>query len=131
MMKIIAAILLFFSVLSTSYAQLPDYILISRNTGEMEMIDGNVINIFGFTQGLGQVTTIPSPVLVMNHGDTMHIKFRNISQGAPHTIHPHGLDVDQQNDGVPHLSFFVEHEEWADYYITAPHPGYFTFTIAM
>jgi hypothetical protein len=127
MMKIIIAIALFFSTWGASYAQLPDYILISRNTGEMEMIDGNVINIFGFTQGLGQVTTIPSPVLVMNHGDTMHIKFRNISQGAPHTIHPHGLDVDQQNDGVPHLSFFVEHEEWADYYITSPHPGTYIY----
>ena len=57
----------------------------------------------------------------------MIIDFWNISQGAPHTIHLHGLDVDQQNDGVPHLSFEVHHMEHGFYHFKAPHAGTYLY----
>tara|TARA_B110000879_G_scaffold159977_1_gene206569 strand:+ start:1 stop:948 length:948 start_codon:yes stop_codon:yes gene_type:complete len=50
-----------------------------------------------------------------------------MSQGASHTIHLHGLDVDQQNDGVPHLSFEVGHNETKSYFFRVPHPGTYLY----
>ncbi len=41
----------------------------------------------------------------------------------PHTIHLHGLDVDQQNDGVPQTSFSIPPFESYTYEFIAPHAG--------
>jgi hypothetical protein len=71
---------------------------------------------------MGAPIDIPGPTLNYVEGDSVELKLRNMSQGAPHTIHLHGLDVNQQNDGVPHLSFEVGHNETKSYFFKAPHP---------
>jgi FtsP/CotA-like multicopper oxidase with cupredoxin domain len=53
--------------------------------------------------------------------DTM-LRFFNRS-GMEHTIHLHGLDVDQRNDGVPQTSFFIPPNETTTYRFVAPHAG--------
>ncbi len=121
--------ILFFLLNSISaFAQIDQTILvIGRNVGTHTFHDGEQTRIMGFTTTLSADTKIPGPTLIMNSGDSVKIDFWNMSQGAPHTIHLHGLDVDQQNDGVPMLSFEVEHQEHGYYYFKAPHPGTYLY----
>jgi hypothetical protein len=79
------------------------------------MSDGNNINFWVFCEGgmadgggMGAGCTLPSPVLEMNVGDTaditLNIGMMTPQEAAPyngHTIHPHGVDVAQSEDGVP------------------------------
>ncbi len=97
--------------------------LIARNLGEKTMHDGVILRTFGFAQSFSEQPPIPGPTLYANEGDSVTLDLFNVSQGAPHTIHLHGLDVNQENDGVPHLSFEVHHMEHGYYYFVAPHPG--------
>ncbi len=92
-----------------------------------QLWDGNTTMLMGFTELLGAPIGLPSPTLVFNEGDSVELKLRNFSQPAPHTIHLHGLDVDQQNDGVPHLSFYVDHDSTKSYYFVAPHAGTYLY----
>jgi len=101
--------------------------LIARNTGEKILTNNDTIRVFGFAQSLGEQPGVPGPTLEMNEGDSVHIDLWNVSQGAPHTIHLHGLDVDQQNDGVPHLSFDVHHMDHGYYHFKAPHAGTYLY----
>ena len=84
-------------------------LLIARNTGSKVLEDSTVIRILGYAEKLSANPSMPGPTLTYYEGDSVIIDMWNVSQGAPHTIHLHGLDVDQQNDGVPHLSFAPEH----------------------
>ena len=111
-----------------SFGQIDQSILIiGRNTGTHTFHDGEQTRIMGFTSSLSQSLKIPGPTIDVKSGDSIKIDFFNLSQGAPHTIHLHGLDVDQQNDGVPHLSFEVDHNEHGYYYFKAPHPGTYLY----
>ncbi len=101
--------------------------LIGRNTGSKLLFDGNTIRTFGFAQAFGENPPIPGPTLTFTENDSISLDFWNISQGAPHTIHLHGLDVNQANDGVPHLSFEVHHNEHGYYRFRAPHPGTYLY----
>lgn len=92
-----------------------------------ELWDGSTTMLMGFTSLLGDDIDIPGPTLIYTEGDSVELKLWNMSQGAPHTIHLHGLDVNQQNDGVPHLSFQVEHSETRSYFFKAPHPGTYIY----
>jgi FtsP/CotA-like multicopper oxidase with cupredoxin domain len=123
-------LLIIFLLLSSDHmmAQIDQSILvIGRNVGTHTFHDGEQTRIMGFTSSLSADTKIPGPTLIMNSGDSVEIDFWNMSQGAPHTIHLHGLDVDQQNDGVPMLSFEVDHQEHGYYYFKAPHPGTYLY----
>lgn len=102
-------------------------LIIGRNTGVKTFYDGNSTRIFGFAETLSAAIDVPGPTIFVNSGDSVKIDFWNVSQGAPHTIHLHGLDVDQQNDGVPSLSFEVEHMEHGYYFFKAPHPGTYLY----
>lgn len=104
-----------------------DVFLIARNTGSKVLSDGNEIRTFGYAQLINEIPPVPGPTIVVNEGDSVHIDMWNVSQGAPHTIHLHGLDVDQQNDGVPHLSFEVGHMDHGYYHFKAPHPGTYLY----
>ena len=104
-----------------------NFLLIARNTGEKILTNNDTIRVFGFAQSLGEQPGVPGPTLEMNEGDSVHIDLWNVSQGAPHTIHLHGLDVDQQNDGVPHLSFDVHHMDHGYYHFKAPHAGTYLY----
>ncbi|MDQ3071762.1 MAG: multicopper oxidase domain-containing protein [Bacteroidota bacterium] len=121
-----AAILFLLFICCSQFAQAQqrrDVLLIMRNTGSVDLWDGETITVWGFAQKLSAQLTLPSPTIYCNEGDTVVIRVRNISQGDPHTIHLHGLDVDQANDGVPHLSFEIKHMEDSVYYFVASHAG--------
>ena len=72
-------------------------LIIGRNMGTHTFHDGEQTRIFGFTETLSAATKIPGPTIYLNSGDSVKLDFWNMSQGAPHTIHLHGLDVNQQN----------------------------------
>ena len=101
--------------------------LIARNTGEKQLANNDTIRVFGFATSLNAQPNVPGPTLIMNEGDSIEIDVWNVSQGAPHTIHLHGLDVNQQNDGVPHLSFDIPHMDHGFYYFKAPHAGTYLY----
>ncbi|MBL4625072.1 MAG: multicopper oxidase domain-containing protein [Flavobacteriales bacterium] len=104
-----------------------DVFLIARNTGEKVLSNNDTIRVFGFADNLGSQPGVPGPTIIANEGDSVHIDVWNVSQGAPHTIHLHGLDVDQQNDGVPHLSFDIPHMDHGFYHFKAPHAGTYLY----
>ena len=89
--------------------------------------DGTNTMLMGFTPLMMTPIDIPGPTLVYTEGDSVELKLRNMSQSASHSIHLHGLDVDQWNDGVPHLSFEVGHNETESYFFKAPHPGTYLY----
>ncbi|MBT3647293.1 MAG: multicopper oxidase domain-containing protein [Flavobacteriales bacterium] len=101
--------------------------IIGRNVGWKTLSDGNNVRVFGFADNLSQYPDVPGPTLEFTEGDSVIIDFWNISQGAPHTIHLHGLDVNQENDGVPHLSFEVHHMEHGFYRFRAPAAGTYLY----
>lgn len=101
--------------------------IIGRNVGTKTLDNGQEIRVFGFTQSLLDNPNVPGPTLHFEEGDSIIIDFWNVSQGAPHTIHLHGLDVNQANDGVPHLSFEVHHMDHGYYRFRAPHPGTYLY----
>lgn len=121
-------LILFLALGFSIEAQIDEQILlISRNTGEMVLENNDTIRVFGFAENLNDQPSVPGPTLYMNEGDSIELDLWNVSQGAPHTIHLHGLDVNQQNDGVPHLSFSVDHMEHGYYYFVAPHAGTYIY----
>ena len=121
-------IVLYISLLfSTSLFGQSKTLLIARNSGEKVLADGKKIKSMGYATKLSENPGIPGPTLTYYEGDSVTIDLWNVSQGAPHTIHLHGLDVDQQNDGVPHLSFTVGHMEHGFYKFQAPHPGTYLY----
>ncbi|PCI97260.1 MAG: hypothetical protein COB15_08030 [Flavobacteriales bacterium] len=94
---------------------------------QYQLYDGNLVSLMGYTKLIGGAINIPAPTLYYNEGDSVNLKLWNLSQNAPHTIHLHGLDVDQQNDGVPSLSWQVHHNETKTYEFIAPHPGTYIY----
>jgi len=113
--------------LSASGQNFVSKLLIARNTGEKVLANDTTIRVFGFAENLGSQPGVPGPTIVVNQGDSVVIDLWNVSQGAPHTIHLHGLDVNQQNDGVPYLSFDVPHMEHGYYFFKAPHAGTYLY----
>lgn len=70
--------------------------------------------------------SIPGPVLEINLGDSVYINMYNDSP-EDHTIHLHGLDVNQVNDGVPTTSFAVDPQDTVTYAFIANHEGIFLY----
>ena len=103
-----------------------NFSLISTMDGEIELDGGGTTNVWGFRFNGPGVTTIPAPFLEVMAGDSVHVEFSNPSPES-HTIHWHGLDVDQLNDGVPSTSFYVVTGETVDYSFHAPHPGTYLY----
>lgn len=130
MMNKVASILIFIVMLPSSiWSQDTTIQLISKIDflPNYFMWDGHQTLLMGYTQTLSEPIGLPSPTIVVTEGDSVELKLRNMSQPPAHTIHLHGLDVDQQNDGVPHLSFIVGHQENKSYYFKAPHPGTYLY----
>ena len=74
--------------------------------GTKWMADGRRLRTWSFGRGFNNDRSVPSPVIEGIEGQMMEI---TLSSMMPHTIHFHGLDVDQQNDGVPSTSGYVAH----------------------
>ena len=98
--------------------------------GYMTLPDGKQLYIWGYslTNEPGSAT-FPAPALEVNEGDRVEITLTNIGprktgiKRLAHTIHFHGLDTDQQNDGVPHTSPAIQVGESFKYQFTAKHAG--------
>ena len=70
--------------------------------------------------------SLPGPVLEFNLGDTVEIHFYNYSP-EDHTIHLHGLDVSQAEDGVPMTSVAVDPNDSIVYNFVANNAGTFLY----
>lgn len=91
--------------------------------------DGTSTHIWGYgiISSSGNLNTrIPGPHLEFNLGDTVNIHFFNPSP-ENHTIHLHGLDVSQVNDGVPTTSFSAGFNDTVHYSFVADHTGSFLY----
>lgn len=123
--------LLFIIILLSTYQVFGqiDYskLIIGRTTGSKTLHNGVIVDIWGFAETLGEQIDIPGPTIELIEGDSVEIDFWNLSQGMPHTIHLHGLDVNQDNDGVPALSFEVYHMDHGFYKFKAPHAGTYIY----
>ena len=64
----------------------------------------------------------PSKHLETIEGQPVTLQFYNFSPML-HTIHLHGMDVNQINDGVPQTSFAIIPGNWHTYEFIAPHAG--------
>ncbi len=125
-------LLILFFVLATtiSQAQIDQTELVISKIDAFDQFtlwDNSQIRMMGYTQTLSAPIDIPSPTLTFNSGDSVRLDMWNLSQGPPHTIHLHGLDVDQANDGVPAFSQSIHHDDTGSYYFKAPHPGTYIY----
>ena len=76
----------------------------------------------GMGSGFMGDRVLPSAHIEPIEGQQITVSFQNMSP-MEHTVHLHGLDVDQQNDGVPATSFAIRPMGSYDYTFVAPHAG--------
>ena len=88
--------------------------------------NGMEIPTWGYGLTADGFITVPGPLLEYETGDDVNLAFVNDSPES-HTIHLHGLDVDQANDGVPATSFLVIQGETGSYSFTSSEPGTFLY----
>jgi FtsP/CotA-like multicopper oxidase with cupredoxin domain len=106
------------------------------------MADGTPIRTWFFGSGFNGDRTVPGPVIEGIEGETMQV---TLSSDMPHSIHFHGMDVDQANDGVPSTYGYVARMRGGDmmnfgrvsgytnlgspftYTFTAPHAGTYMY----
>ncbi len=69
---------------------------------------------------------LPSVHFEPIEGEQIEVAFTNTS-GMEHTIHLHGLDVDQRHDGVPQTSFAIPTGGTFTYKFKAPHAGTYMY----
>ena len=95
--------------------------------GSQTMANGTILDTWGFSNGGGfnGERSVPGPVIEANQGSNVQVTL-NSMMALPHTIHFHGLDVDQQNDGVPATSFSVAQGSYT-YNFSAPHAGTYQY----
>lgn len=80
--------------------------------GSMTMDDDRSVTIWGFTDGGGGMGgmgggTFPSAAIRVREGQIVHTVLNNDGMMWLHTIHHHGIEPSQENDGVGHYSFDV------------------------
>ena len=107
-------------------AQMAPPQLFSGMEGYTFLPDGTAIPIWGYGWTADGVITLPGPLLEYTQDEFVQLNFTNPSPES-HTIHLHGLDVDQANDGVPSTSFLVTTGGQTTYEFTANHPGTFLY----
>ena len=76
------------------------------------MANGASITPWTFGNGFNNDRSVPSPVIEAVEGQLVQVTLDSM---MPHTIHFHGLDVDQANDGVPSTSGYVAHMAMGDF----------------
>lgn len=79
--------------------------------GSMLMDDGKSVTIWGFTDGTSggmMGGSFPSPAIRVKEGRIVHTRFSNQGMMWLHTIHHHGIEPSDMNDGVGHTSFDVD-----------------------
>ncbi len=110
---------------SLAYGQ-SNYQMFASMDGSMHLDPSGNTNIWGYGFiGDGNIR-LPSPLLRIPKGNDVSIEMTNLS-GEAHTIHLHGLDVDQANDGVPQTSFYIFPDEVGTYSFNANHEGTYLY----
>jgi len=101
-------------------------IMFTEMNGTMTLDDGMELPIWGYGLSADGYITLPGPLLEYETGENVNLVFSNPSPES-HTIHLHGLDVNQANDGVPTTSFLVVTGQNGAYNFTASQPGTFLY----
>jgi len=127
MMKNSVLLLIFSISLSAPLLSQTNYLLVARTFALLDMHDGVQLRVAGFGEDMTDQTICPGPVLYMTEGDSVELQLFNMSSGAPHTVHLHGLDLIQEYDGVPQLSFSVSHMNTGFYNFKVPHAGTYLY----
>lgn len=130
MMKILL-FLLFIASVFTSTGQKKEVFLVSRMDGSMllpETLESIIFWGYGHevTPSSSSKISLPGPTLRFDRGDTVLIRLYNTSPES-HTIHWHGLDVDQENDGVGHTSHDVIPQDTFTYEFVCSHSGTYMY----
>lgn len=121
-MKKIWTLVFIFSV-GVSFSQTKVVHLVAEMNKVHILDDGSEVEMWGF----GYVkASLPGPTLVFDLGDTVEIHLHNES-AEDHTIHLHGLDVAQMEDGVPMTSYPVAPFDSTTYSFVATHAGSFLY----
>lgn len=125
-------ILVVLNVLTSAWSQTIRHIYLQVNMNAKHLFyDGNLAGVwtFGYYDPVDHSTynnSLPGPLLECNVGDSVIVHFWNNS-GESHTIHFHGLDVNQANDGVPTTSAPVLGFDSTTYHFKVDHPGNFLY----
>jgi FtsP/CotA-like multicopper oxidase with cupredoxin domain len=98
--------------------------------GYLTLPDKTQVYVWGYSLQNEKGTAVyPAPTLEVNEGDQVEVTLTNIGpkkegiKRLAHTIHFHGLDTDQANDGVPHTSEDILVGDSFTYHFTASHAG--------
>lgn len=98
--------------------------------GYVKMPDGSQMYIWGYTlENKKGAAVYPAPTIEVVEGDYAEITLTNLGPSkagilpVAHTIHFHGLDTDQKNDGVPHTAAPVLVGQSFTYQFKAKHAG--------
>lgn len=128
-MKKLLSLVLFFSFQTLVGQNLITYQLEAQMDASAQLWNNDSLIIWGFRDlnnpNMLQAS-LPGPTIYCEEGDSVVITMTNPSFEA-HTIHLHGLDVDQNNDGVPSTSFFVQPNEIGTYSFKADYSGNFLY----
>lgn len=116
---------------TTSWAQpIVEYWLQARMNGVYELENGSNVQFWGYGDNTpptpGNKIFLPAPQLRFTEGDSAIVHFKNNSPEM-HTIHFHGLDVDQANDGVGHTSQEIYPNQTFDYHFKCNNAGTFLY----
>ena len=123
-------IALIWAFITVGQGSLKEVFLQSKMDGQKILPDGTEIEFWGYgienqQTGLAKIS-LPGPIIRFDLGDTVRIQLRNTSPEA-HTIHWHGLDVDQANDGVGHTSNNVIPNDLFIYEFVCTHSGTYMY----
>lgn len=117
----------FFALTALASAQQTvNYELFTEMNGALLTQAGTEIPIWGYGHISEGEITLPGPLLTCMEGDSVVVLMENPSPES-HTIHWHGLDVDQANDGVPSTSFLVPTDSAATYRFRADYSGTYLY----
>jgi hypothetical protein len=101
--------------------------LYARMAGNLQLWDGSNTDVWGFVDEFGETAALPGPTIIVREGELVTLNVTNQSPLA-HTVHLHGLDVDQMNDGVPQTSFEIPGMMGTGTYtFIAPHAGTYMY----
>jgi FtsP/CotA-like multicopper oxidase with cupredoxin domain len=76
----------------------------AQMNGRVRLADNGSVDTWYFGNGFSGDRDWAGPIIEANEGDVVEI---TLSSGMAHSMHLHGLDVDQANDGVPATSGYI------------------------
>ncbi len=131
-MKKLGLVISLLFILSSSWGQTIRHFYLQVNmNAKHQFYDGTLADVwtFGYYDPITHNiynNSLPGPFLECNVGDSVIVHFWN-NAGESHSIHLHGLDVDQANDGVPTTSAPVLGFDSTTYHFKADHPGNYLY----